>query len=198
MSARDFVHLHTHSHYSLLEALPKTADLVAAAKADGQTALALTDNGNMYGAIDFYKECKEQGLKPILGVDFFVAPRTRFDKEHRTDDNPGRLVLLAKDQAGYQNLLLLVSASYLEGFHVRPRIDRELIEKHRDGLLAILPSHGGEHAYLLRHDAADRAAESLDWHAKIFGDDCYIEITRHAEIEGHDKRMLDIIELARK
>jgi DNA polymerase-3 subunit alpha len=197
MSAPDFVHLHTHSHYSLLEALPKAADLVAAAKADGQKALALTDNGNMYGAIDFYKECTEQGIKPILGVDFFVAPRTRFDKEHRTDDNPGRIVLIAKNDTGYHNLLLLVSASYLEGFHLRPRIDRELIEKYHEGLVAILPSHGGEHAYLLRHDSVDRAKEALDWHAKVFGTDCYIEITRHAEIEGHNKRMEEIIDLAR-
>src|SRR4029077_623055 len=123
-----FVHLHTHSHYSLLEALPKIPDLVAAAKADGQTALALTDNGNLYGAIEFYKECKEQGIKPIIGVDFFVAPRTRHDKEHRVDDRHSRLVLLAQNLEGYHNLLLLVSKSYLEGFYYRPRIDRELIE----------------------------------------------------------------------
>ncbi len=198
MSARDFVHLHTHSHYSLLEALPKAAELVAAAKADGQRALALTDNGNMYGAIDFYKECAESGVKPILGVDFFVAPRSRRDKEHRTDNIHGRIVLLAKDDAGYHNLIKLVSRSYLEGFFERPRIDRELLEEHREGLLAILPAHGGEPAYALRHGAADRASQSLEWHQKLFGDDLYLEITRHAEIEGHDKRMFEIIALARK
>src|SRR3989344_2951188 len=98
--ARSFVHLHTHSHYSLLEALPKLPEMVAAAKADGQTALALTDNGNLYGAIEFYKECKEQGIKPIIGVDFYVAPRTRRDKEHRVDDRHSRLVLLAANEAG--------------------------------------------------------------------------------------------------
>jgi DNA polymerase-3 subunit alpha len=109
MSARDFVHLHTHSHYSLLEALPKIEDLVQAAKDDGQTALALTDAGNMYAAIEFYKECKSAGIKPILGVDFFVAPRTRHDKEHRIDDRTSRLVLLAKNMTGYRNLLQVVS-----------------------------------------------------------------------------------------
>lgn len=195
--SRDFVHLHTHSHYSLLEALPKIEELVAASVADGQTALALTDNGNMYGAIDFYKEATAKGLKPILGVDFFVAPRTRYDKEHKTDDNAGRIVLLAMNDAGYHNLMLLVSASYLEGFYQRPRIDHELLEKHRDGLLAILPSHGGEHAYHLRHGAKDRASQALEWHKKLFGENCYAEITRHKEIEGHDKRMQSIIELAR-
>ena len=112
----NFVHLHTHSHYSLLEALPKIPDLVAAAKADGQEVLALTDNGNMYGAIEFYKECTSAGIKPIIGVDFFVAPRTRNDREHKVDDQLGRLVLLAKNDTGYHNLIKLVSASYLEGF----------------------------------------------------------------------------------
>ncbi len=198
MSARDFVHLHTHSHYSLLEALPKAEDLVAAAKADGQRALALTDNGNMYGAIDFYKEATAKGLKPILGVDFFVAPRTRFDKEHKTDDNAARLVLLAMNEVGYKNLLALVTASYIEGFHLRPRIDRELIERHHDGLLAILPSHGAEHAYHLRHGGADAASQALMWHKKIFGDNCYVEITRHAEIPEHNTRMDEIIALAKR
>ncbi|MSU74015.1 PHP domain-containing protein, partial [Candidatus Kaiserbacteria bacterium] len=94
MLRTDFVHLHTHSHYSLLEALPKISDLVATAKVDGQQALALTDNGNLYGAIEFYTECKENDIKPIIGVDFFVAPRTRHDKEHRVDDQNSRLVLL--------------------------------------------------------------------------------------------------------
>jgi DNA polymerase-3 subunit alpha len=198
MSARDFVHLHTHSHYSLLEALPKAADLIAAAKADGQTAIALTDNGNMYGAVDFYKECIDAEIKPIIGVDFFVAPRTRHDKENKTDDNAGRIVLLAKNESGYRNLLQLVSISYLEGFYIRPRIDRELIEKYHEGLVAILPSHGGEHAYALRHGAHERAAEALDWHKKLFGEDCYAEITRHEEIEGHNTRMAEIIALAKK
>src|ERR1041385_2245448 len=118
-AAQGFSHLHVHSHYSLLEAIPKIPELVAAAKADGQKALALTDNGNMYGAIEFYKECKAGGIKPLIGVDFFVAVRTRHDKENKTDDNSGRLILLAKNKKGYQNLIELVSKSYLEGFHIR-------------------------------------------------------------------------------
>lgn len=198
MSVRDFVHLHTHSHYSLLEAVPKIPDLVAAAKADGQKAIALTDNGNMYGAIDFYKECKAEGIKPIIGVDFFVAPRTRHDKEHKTDDGEARLVLLARNKQGYQNLITMVSKSYLEGFHNRPRIDRELIEKYKDGLIAILPSHGGEVAYALRHKLRERAEETIEWYKKIYGKYCYSEITQHQEIAEHSDRMKNIIDFARK
>src|SRR3989344_491520 len=123
-----FVHLHTHSHYSLLEALPQIPELVAAAARDGARALALTDSGNLYGAIEFYKECKSASLKPIIGVDFHVAPRTRMQKEHRIDDQTSRLVLLAQNEAGYKNLIQLVTRAHLEGFYERPRIDRELME----------------------------------------------------------------------
>lgn len=195
MARADFVHLHAHSHYSLLEAIPKIPELVAAAKADGQETLALTDNGNLYGAIDFYKECEENDIKPIIGVDFFVAPRTRHDKEHRIDDHTFRLVLLAKDEAGYRNLLQLVSKSHLEGFHHRPRIDRELMETYREGLVAILPSFGGEHVQSI-HDAPARAKEILDWYRRTYGDDCFAEVTRHPEIEGHEKQMKALIGLA--
>lgn len=197
MSSRDFVHLHTHSHYSLLEALPKIEDLVEAAKADGQIALALTDAGNMYAAIEFYKECKSAGIKPILGVDFFVAPRGRDQKEHRIDDKTSRLVLLAKNMTGYRNLLQVVSRAYIEGFYYRPRLDRELIEQYKEGLIAILPSFGGEHAKALKDGVDDRARESLDWYKKQFGEDCYVEITRHHEIEGHEERMQKIVEMAK-
>ena len=198
MSAQDFVHLHTHSHYSLLEALPKISELVATAKADGQKALALTDNGNLYGAIDFYKECKANGLKPIIGVDFYVAPRTRAQKQHRVDDRHSRLILLAKNNAGYHDLIQLVSKSHLEGFYYRPRIDRELIGQYRDGLIAILPSFGGEHARALRDGNREEARETLAWYKKIFGEDCFVEITRHPEIDGHEKNMQEIIALARE
>ncbi len=195
---KDFVHLHTHSHYSLLEAIPKIPELVAAAAKDGQKALALTDNGNLYGAIDFYKECKDNALKPIIGVDFYVAPRTRAQKEHRIDEHTSRLVLLAKDYAGYRNLMKLVSLAHLEGFYYRPRIDHELIEAHQEGLVAILPSFGGEHAKYLREGNSEKARETLDWHKGMYGDDLFLEITRHAEIDGHEKQMQDIISLARE
>ena len=196
MSVRGFVHLHVHSHYSLLEALPKIEDLVAAAKADGQTALALTDNGNLYGAIEFYKECKDAGIKPIIGVDFYVAPRTRHDKEHRVDDRHSRLVLLARNEKGYHNLLQLVSRSYLEGFYYRPRIDRELMEEYQDGLVAILPSFSGEHARAIADGDGKKASQALEWYKKTYGDDLYCEITHHPEVEGHEAKQKRIIALA--
>ncbi len=196
MTHKPFTHLHTHSHYSLLQALPQIPDLVKAAKDDGQTALALTDAGNLYGAIDFYKECTKQGLKPIIGVDAFVAPRTRHDKEHRIDDHTTRLVLLAKNIDGYHNLIKLVTKANLEGFYYNPRIDRELIEEYREGLIAILPSFGGEVARELQDEQKEKAEESLSWYRRIFGDDLFIEITRHDEFPGHEERMQKLIALA--
>ncbi len=132
-----FVHLHTHSHYSLLEALPKISDLVKKTVLSDMKAIALTDSGNLYGAIEFYKECQEHKIKPIIGVDFYVAGRTRLDKEARRDSEYSRLILLAENEAGYKNLLKLVTDSYLEGFYYKPRIDRELLEKYNNGLIAI-------------------------------------------------------------
>lgn len=195
----DFVHLHTHSHYSLLEALPKVSELVEAAKADGQHSLALTDNANMYGAIEFYKECKKAGIKPLLGVDLFVAPRTRHDKESGTDDHASRLVLLAKNLEGYHNLMRMVSVAQLEGVHEKKaRVDLELIERYRAGLIAILPSHGSEIAHALRHGQNDRASQTADWYKKHFGADCFIEITVHPEIPGHEDEMRALIDFAQK
>ena len=150
-----FAHLRTHSHYSLLEALPKIPDLVKKAKAAGMEALALTDSGNLYGAIEFYKECKENGIKPIIGVDFYVANRSRHDKENRIDTANSRLVLLAENMDGYKNLLKLVTYSYIEGFYYRPRIDRELLEKYNKGLIAI--------------------AKEEKYYREIFGDNFFLE-----------------------
>ena len=134
-------HLHTHSHYSLLQALPKIPELIAAAKNEGMESLALTDNGNMYGAIEFYKECQKAGLKPIIGVDAYLASRTRFDKQAGVDKDRFRIVLLCKNAIGYKNLLKIVTASYLEGFYYKPRIDFELLEKYSEGLIAISSSY---------------------------------------------------------
>ena len=132
MSSR-FVHLHAHSHYSLLSALPKIDELVGEAAKLGMDALALTDNGNLYGAIDFYKACRKKGVKPIIGVDFYVAARGRKDMQAGIDNRRSRLVLLATNLAGYKNLLKLVTNSNLEGFYYRPRIDRERVAQRRLG-----------------------------------------------------------------
>ncbi|HUD04184.1 MAG TPA: DNA polymerase III subunit alpha, partial [Candidatus Paceibacterota bacterium] len=192
-----FTHLHTHSHYSLLQALPKIPDLVAAAKDGGFSALALTDNGNLYGAIEFYKECKDKGIKPIIGVDFYVAPRTRNDKQAGIDARRTRLVLLAKDYAGYKNIIQLVTHSYLEGFYYKPRIDKELIEKYRDGLVAIVPAMNSEITMALQGNDIEKSTDVLKWYKKIFGDDVYMEITQHPDIDNHEEMMKRAVSSAR-
>ena len=132
-----FAHLHTHSHYSLLNALPKIPDLVAAAKDDGMEALALTDNANLYGALEFYKECQKKEIKPIIGVDAYMALRNRTDKEGRLDKGWYRLVLLAKNEKGWKTLLKLVTLAQLEGFYYKPRIDKKLLETYHNDLVCI-------------------------------------------------------------
>lgn len=181
-----FIHLHTHSHYSLLTALPKIPELVAAAKEHGMPALALTDNGNLYGAIEFYKECKKQDIQPIIGIDAYVAVRTRHDKEPRIDNRRFRLILLAQNETGYKNLLALVTKSNLEGFYYKPRVDRELLELHAEGLIAIIPSFSGETTEALKRKDMAGAREVLAWYQGVFGKDAvYLEVTHHPEIDGH-------------
>ena len=193
-----FVHLHTHSHYSLLQALPKTKALVKAAIDRGMSALALTDAGNMYGTIDFYKECQKQGIKPIIGVDFYVAVRTRHDKEPRIDNRRSRLVMLAKNQDGYKNLIKLVTTSSIEGFYYKPRIDKELIEKHKEGLVVISPSFSGDVAQALKANNHENAKVIADFYKAHFGDDFYLEVTHHPEVEDHQETMAKVVEFAKK
>jgi DNA polymerase III subunit alpha len=193
--AAEFVHLHVHSHYSLLNAIPTPKELAAAAKADGQDALALTDNGALYGVIDFYKACKKEDIKPIIGIDAFMAPRTRFDKEP-IDKPRARLVLLAKSNDGYKNLISLVTRSNVEGFYYRPRLDHELLKELSKDLICILPSFAGETSLHLKNDDVERAAAELDWYKSIFGEDCYLELTHHPEILNHSELQIKIRDLA--
>ncbi|PCI28738.1 DNA polymerase III subunit alpha [Candidatus Kaiserbacteria bacterium] len=197
MSA-EFIHLHTHSHFSLLNAIPKIPELIAAAKKDEQTTIALTDDGNLYGAIEFYKTCIAEDMKPIIGVDFYVAPRTRFDKEHRIDNHTSRLVLLAKNKDGYDNLIKLVTYSNTEGFYYRARIDQELIEKYSKDLIAILPSFASPISKALTDNDVEKATERLNWYKGIFKEDLYLEISHHPEIVDHDKLQERIVSLSEK
>ena len=132
---RDFVHLHVHTEYSLLDGANRIKDLVKRVKELGMSAVAITDHGVMYGAIEFYKECKKNGIKPIIGCEMYVAPRTRHDKEANIDERPGHLVLLAKNNEGYKNLIKLVSLAFTEGFYYKPRVDIELLKKYSSGLI---------------------------------------------------------------
>jgi DNA polymerase-3 subunit alpha len=174
-----FTHLHVHSNYSLLQAVPKIPDLVKKAKQYGMTSIALTDNGNMYGTIEFYQECKKKEIKPIVGVDFYVATRTRHDREGRLDAKTTRLILLAKNYAGYMNLIKLVTDSNLEGFYYRPRIDTELINKYNKELICIIPFFNSEISNNLKIgdiDVADKIYENLK---QAYGaENIYFELTR--------------------
>jgi DNA polymerase-3 subunit alpha len=195
----DFVHLHTHSHYSLLAALPKIPDLIKAAKDAGMTAIALTDNGNLYGAIEFYKDCQKAGIKPILGSDLYMAARSRHDKQHGVDNKWSRLVLLAKTDDGYKNLIRIVTAGHLEGFYYKPRVDKEVLRANVGGLIAILPSFSGEVQQALKNNNEAKALDALNQYIEIFGkEDTYLEITHHPEIENHGELTKRTIEFARK
>ena len=194
-----FTHLHVHSHYSLLNALPQIPDLVKAAKEMGLTSLALTDNGNLYGAIEFYKECKKKEIKPILGIDAYLAPRTRHDKDHGIDNPRQRLVLLAKDAQGYKSLIKLVTDAHLEGFYYKPRVDKEILEKYKEGLVAISPAMAGDIAQAVMMKDFDKAKMLIEWYRGVFGsENFFIEISHHPEVEGHSEKMAGLRTLAKE
>ncbi|HEY0908099.1 MAG TPA: DNA polymerase III subunit alpha [Candidatus Paceibacterota bacterium] len=193
-----FIHLHTHSHYSLLAALPKIEDLVKAAKADGAPALALTDNGNLYGAIEFYKECKKAGIKPIIGMDAYLAARSRTDKQSGIDSRRTRMVFLVKTEAGYKNIIQLITKSHLEGFYYKPRVDKELINLHKEGLIAIDSAFSGNLTTALQGNDIAKACEIANYWKGVFGADYYLEITHHPDIDGHETIMERTKEVAKK
>ena len=139
-----FVHLHVHTEYSLLDGACRIRDLPALVKEMGQNAVAITDHGVMYGAIDFYRACKKEGIHPIIGCEVYVARRTRFDKQHEFDAESRHLVLLCKNETGYRNLSYMVSQAFTEGFYIKPRIDMELLRQHSEGLIALSACLAGE------------------------------------------------------
>jgi DNA polymerase-3 subunit alpha len=193
-----FTHLHVHSHYSLLNALPQIPDLVKKAKEYGYNALALTDNGNMYGTVEFYQACVKKEIKPIIGVDFYVATRTRFDKQSGIDNKRSRLVLLAKNEQGYKNLIKLVTDSFLEGFYYKPRLDKELIQKYKTDLICILPSFSSEVSLALKAKDTIRAQEIIYFYKDTYGaENVYLEITHHPEISNHPELMEEVKKIAK-
>ena len=139
-----FIHLHNHTHYSLLDGLTKIDEFVQAAKEDGQEALAITDHGVMYGVVEFFQKCKQAGIKPIIGVEAYLAPNSRFDKILRSDEKNYHLLLLAKNNKGYKNLIKLTTIAHLEGFYYKPRIDWEILQKYHNGLIACTACLSGE------------------------------------------------------
>ncbi|MBU0502086.1 MAG: DNA polymerase III subunit alpha, partial [Candidatus Margulisbacteria bacterium] len=171
-----FVHLHCHTEFSLLDGAARVPQLIQAAKEHKMPALALTDHGNMYATIPFFKAAKEAGIKPILGCEVYVAPRTRFDKESKEDRSPYHLTLLAKNQEGYRNLMNLVSLASIEGFYSRPRIDRELVQKYHKGLIFLSGCPKGEIPFNLRGGNKEKARSAAMWYKSLLGEDFYIEL----------------------
>ncbi len=178
-----FTHLHVHSHYSLLDGLPKIPELVAYAKSLGQEALAITDHGSLYGVIEFYKEAKAQNIKPIIGVETYLAPRSLKDKQAKIDDKVSHLILLAKNQTGYKNLLQLVSISHLEGFYYKPRIDLATLKEYSAGLIILSGCLKGAIAQALLQNDFNQAKELAQKISSLISPgDFYLEIQAHPEL----------------
>jgi len=180
---RPFVHLHCHTHYSLLDGASRVPELVAHVKGLGMNAVAITDHGNLYGAIEFYRECKAAGLNPIIGYEAYVAPGKRTDREARnrtSSDNDDaiyhHLTLLARNLTGFKNLIKMSSLAFLEGYHYKPRIDKELLEAHHEGIVCLSGCAAAEFSDYILKDRMDDAREVAEWFARVFGNDFYIEI----------------------
>ena len=193
----DFVHLHIHSEFSLLDGANRIKDLPVRAKELGMKAMAITDHGVMYGVIDFYKACKKEGIKPIIGCEVYVAPRSRLNKEPNIDNKYNHLILLAKDNQGYKNLSKLVSIGFTEGYYYKPRIDLEVLEKYHEGLICLSGCLAGSVNQALLNGQNEKAEEIALWHKKVFGEDYYIEIQNNG-IKEQVLANQKLIQLARK
>ncbi len=195
----NFIHLHTHSHYSLLDGLSKVEDMVRIAKEHNMSSMAITDHGNMYGAIEFYKECKKENIKPIIGCEVYVAERNMEDKEPGIDNKRYHLILLAKNVQGYKNLMKIVSAANLKGYYYKPRVDMKLLKQHGEGIIALSGCMGGKLSQALLAGNDDKAEALVKEHQDIFGKENYfIEIQSHPHLERDAELRSKLITLARK
>jgi DNA polymerase III subunit alpha len=195
---RPFVHLHCHTHYSLLDGANRIDALVAKVKNSGMNALAITDHGNLYGALEFYNECRANEINPIIGYEAYVAPKDRRDKgATRMKEASFHLTLLATNRIGFQNLVRLSTAAFLEGFYYKPRIDKELLEAHNEGLICLSGCAAGELSFLLLGDRMSEAEQLAAWYQRVFGDRFYLEI-QNAGLEIQRQCAEGTIELAKR
>lgn len=179
----DYVHLHNHTHYSLLDGLTKVDELVKRVKETGMHAVAMTDHGTLSGAIEFYKTCKAENIKPIIGIETYVAARTISDRDPTKDKPRYHLILLAMNETGWKNLVQLSTIANLEGVYYKPRIDHALLEKYNEGLIATSACLGGEVSEPLQNDDYEKAKEVAAWYKSVFGDRYYLEVQDHTENE---------------
>ena len=202
-----FTHFHVHSQYSILDGAASIPGLIAKAKADGQTALALTDHGNMFGIKLFYDTCRQKGIKPILGCEAYVARVSLYNKEKPIDRSGEHLIILAKNLTGYLNLVKLCSTAFCDGFYYRPRIDKTQLEKHHEGLIISSACLGGEIDQKIMAGDLEGAEKAALWYKNLFGEDYYLEVMRHpaadpkqrAEIYDNQQRCIqEKIKIARK
>jgi DNA polymerase III subunit alpha len=193
----EFVHLHNHTQYSLLDGACRVKELVASAKAFGMESVAITDHGNLFGVIPFYKEATAAGVRPIVGIETYIAPKSRFDRipTRSGQENAFHLILLAENGEGYQNLLKLSSLGYLEGFYYKPRIDRELLARHSAGLIVLSSCIQGEIPYKLIRDDEEGAAEAASFYKDLFGERFFLEIQNHGFPE-EEKAIRGLLELS--
>src|SRR5258707_5466457 len=177
MSDRPFVHLHCHTHYSLLDGASRVPELVERVKKLGMNAVAMTDHGNLYGAIEFYRECKAAGLNPVVGYEAYIAAGKRTERDaRRRSDSAYHLTLLAQNRTGFKNLIKMASIAFLEGYHYVPRIDKELLEAHSEGIICLSGCASGEFSDFILKDQMDEARGLAEWFARVFGDNFYVEI----------------------
>ena len=175
-----FTHLHVHTEYSLLDGCSRIEKLIDRAAELGQSNLAITDHGVMYGVIEFYKYALKKGVKPIIGCEVYVAPESRFNKQKTADGSYSHLVLLCKNIEGYRNLIKLVSCGFTEGFYNKPRVDRELLEKHHEGIIALSACLAGEIPKSLMNGNYEKAKQTAIWYKNLFGEgNYYLEVQNH-------------------
>ena len=183
-----FSHLHVHSHYSLLDGLPKIDELIQKAKDYNMQTLALTDHGVMYGVVEFYQKAKSAGIKPIIGVEVYLAPFGRHSRRVKIDEKRYHLILLAKNKAGYENLIKLTTKAHLEGFYYKPRVDWELLEKYSQSLIALTGCIKGEIPQSIIEDKIDQAEKLIKKYQSLFGqENFYLEVQRHPSIPDYEK-----------